>query len=121
MLVPMCEDCFKKFSCIACLDCYKESSEFRPKRPIPPIQGDLPIREYFKLFEVFTIGSGISKDNPGLKTMFINGLSDESKKEIREIPFGAVRPIEYIVAYLANVEDYKHIIFGEKNVNIIEQ
>lgn len=112
MLVPMCEDCFKKFSCIACIACYKESSELRPKKPMPPIQGDLPIRDYFKLFEGFILISGISKDNPGLKTIFINGLSDENKKEIREISFGDVRPIEHIVAYLANVEDYKHIIFG---------
>src|SRR3954468_16711222 len=67
MLVPMCEDCFKKFSCIACIACYKESSELRPKKPMPPIQGDLPIRDYFKLFEGFILITGISKDNPGLK------------------------------------------------------
>jgi hypothetical protein len=112
MLVPLCEDCFKKFSCIACLDCYKESSKFRPKTPIPPIQGNLPIQEYFKLFETFISVSCISKDHPGLKMIFINGLSDENKEEVRELPFGAVRPIENIVAYLASVEDFKRTVFG---------
>ena len=110
MLVPLCEDCFKKFSCIACLDCYKESSKFRPKKLPPPIQGNLPIQEYFKLFETFILGSGISKDHPGLKTIFINGLSDENKEEVRELPFGAIRSIENIVAYLASVEDFKRTI-----------
>jgi hypothetical protein len=112
MLVPICEDCFKKFSCIACLDCYKESSKFRPKILTLPIQGDLPIQEYFKLFEAFILVSGISKDHLGLKFIFINGLSDENKEEVREMPFGAVHPIENIVAYLAIVEDFKRSIFG---------
>src|ERR1051325_4047813 len=112
MLVPICEDCFKKFSCIACLDCYKESDKLRPKMPMPPIQGDLPIQEYFKLFETFISVLGANKDNPILKIIFIDGLTNENKKEVREIPFSAVRPIENIVAYLAIVEDFKRTIFG---------
>ena len=82
MLVPICEECFKKFSCIAYLDCYKESSELRPKMLIPPIQGDLPIREYFKLFKTFTLALSISINNPKLNTIFINGLTNENKEEV---------------------------------------
>ena len=106
MLGQLCEECFNKFSCIAYLDCYRSSSKFRP----PPIQGNLPIQEYFKLFETFILGSGISKDHLGLKMIFINGLSDENKEEVRELPFGAIRLIENIVAYLASVEDFKRTI-----------
>ena len=122
MLVPMCEECFRKFSCIACIDCYKGSSEFRPKLPLSPTQGDnMPIKEYLKLFEAYIVVLGLNEDHPGLKNIFISGLTYENKKELERLPFLSEPSLEHVVAYLSEVEAFKRSIMKYAEGNSVEE
>src|SRR6266498_1519755 len=54
----------------------------KPKVPPPPTQGDLSIKDYFRIFKAYIICLGVSPDGEFAKEQFINGLSAESKAKI---------------------------------------
>jgi len=108
MLVSICEECYKKIVA---------------KKTLPsfPCQGhDMPIKEYFKLFQMYLVALGESIDTEKRNRLFITGLSKENRNEIGRLPFLGDRLqtdegfIENTVLYLSSVEDYKNVIFGKR-------
>ena|SRR6266498_2944898 len=72
----------------------------KPKVPPPPTQGDLSIKDYFRIFKAYIICLGVSPDGEFAKEQFINGLSAESKPATNE----ALPYISYLVTYLSGVK-----------------
>ena len=111
MLLPICEECYKKI--IATKD--------RSVAPFPDQGPGMPIKEYHKLFQVYVLGAGYHDIGTEKKNkLFVYGLSDENKEELRQLPFLEVRLktedfIENTVLYLSEVEHFKSVIFGRKD------
>ena len=103
----ICEECIKKLGPIASMP--------------PPVQGSMPIRKYFEIFQFFLTCLGIdSNDNPArnilINDIFIRGLSVENREIVRRDLNGAPPgrlEIKDITSYLATIEDFKCTIFGE--------
>lgn len=109
MLVPICEECYKKIVAKKAL-------------PLFPCQGpDMPIKEYLKLFQMYLVTLGESIDTEKRNRLFVHGLSNENRNEIGMLPFISARLkadegfIENTVLYLSSVEDYKNVIFGKRD------
>ena len=107
MLVPICEKCFEKFV------------KKRSIVPLPMQEPGMPVKEYFKLFEMFITVECVPINSVPARNIFIHGLSNENKEEVKNLSLGSLsRPIDenYIrdlVNYLSSVEDFKHTILGK--------
>jgi hypothetical protein len=73
-----------------------------------PMQVDIPVKDYFELFIVYTLTSGLRLDSELAKTRFVAGLSPENKHELES--FNRLPSIPDIVTYLSAVEDFKRTI-----------
>lgn len=100
MLVPICEECFEKF--------VKERAE----KPPPKQEAGMSVKEYYKLFLVYALASGIPINSIPARKLFITGLSEENKKGIRRFTSIHDRSISDMVCYLSNVEAFRKVIFG---------
>lgn len=100
MLVPICEECFKKFV-----------KEMIVKMP-PKQKSGMPVKEYYKLFLVYASSLCVLIDSTSAREQFVAGLSEENKKEVRS--FGSIhnQSISDMVCYLATLEDFRKVIFG---------
>ena len=78
------------------------------KTILRPMQVDIPVKDYFELFKVYALTSGLRLDSELSKTKFVSGLSPENKQELKS--FNRLPSIPDIVAYLSAVEDFKRII-----------
>ena len=109
MLVPICEECFKKF--------------VRERSIIPFLKQEpgMPVKEYFKRFEMFILGNCIPINSVPARNIFIDGLTSENKEEVKHLSLGSLSRtidenyIKDLVNYLSSVEDFKAVIFGKKN------
>ena len=110
MLVPICEECFKKF--------------IRKRTIIPPPKQEpgMPVKEYFKQFEMFVLGECIPINSAPARNIFIDGLTNENKEEVKRLSLGFLSRtidenyIKDLVNYLSSVEDFKDVIFGKKDL-----
>jgi len=106
MLVPICEECYKK--------------QVRSRVGFFPYQApDMPIKKYLELFQMYLAGCG-DIETLRKNILFVHGLSDENKKEAGRLPFIEARLntedfIKDIMLYLSEVEHYKDVIFGKKD------
>ena len=91
--MPVCDQCREELKTI-----------------LKPMQVDIPVKDYFELFKVYALTSGLRLDSELAKTRFVASLSPENRRELES--FNRLPSISDIVAYLSAVEDFKHIILN---------
>lgn len=118
MLVPICEECFEKF--------VKERAEKPPPKqeagmPVkervnllsPKQEPGMPVKEYYELFQAFILLKCIPINSFSARILFIAGLSEENKKEVRRFTsLHNDRSISDMICYLSSVEAFRKTIFG---------
>ena len=84
---------------------------------LPPEQEPgMPVKEYYKLFQAFILLKCIPINSFSARILFIAGLSEENKKEVRRFTsLHNDRSISDMVCYLSNLEDFRSVIFGKKD------
>jgi hypothetical protein len=108
MLVPICEKCYKKF--------VATKTKLSPPRQDP----NMPIKEYFKLFQIYIVTLDDFIDIEAINNLFINGLSEKNKQKIGNfLSLHNVRPIDRsftikFVSYLEYIEEL-HKVFDCTN------
>ena len=108
MLVPICEECYKKIVA-------------RARIPSPCQDPGMPIKEYLKIFQIHLVGLGNIIDTEAKNRLFVQGLSDENKEEVGKLAFLSARLktedfIKNTVCYLSSIEDFKNVIFGKGDI-----
>jgi hypothetical protein len=111
MLLPICEECYKKIVAT------KARSILAPA---PCQEPGMPIKEYHKLFQSYLVALGESIDTERKNRLFVYGLSDENREEVGNLAFLSARFktedfIENTVVYLSEMEYFKSVIFGKKD------
>ena len=91
--MPVCDQCREELKTI-----------------LRPMQVDIPVKDYFELFKVYALTSGLRLDGELAKTRFVASLSPENRHELGS--FNRLPSISDIVAYLSAIEDFKHIILN---------
>ena len=69
LLVPICEECYKK-------------NVARARIPFPYQDPGTPIKEYLKIFQIYLLGFCNNIDTEAKNRLFVHGLSDKNKEEI---------------------------------------
>ena len=109
MLVPVCKECYEKII------------NQRKHIATSPCQGsDVSVKEYFESFKQYLSDVSIPINSILAKELFIDGLSEENKKEVYRLLRFNDRPVDatYImdlVCYLSSLEDFRDTIFGKKD------
>jgi hypothetical protein len=128
LLVPICEECFKKIieereSKVPERNSEKKDEDPIRERPIipPPKQEPgMSVKEYFRRFEIYIFGMDLPIDTENKNILFVHGLSDENNAEVANLPFLSDRFesedfISNTVCYLSSIEDFKNAVFGKKS------
>ena len=93
--MPVCDQCREELKTI-----------------LRPMQVDIPVKDYFELFKVYALTSGLRLDGELAKTRFVVSLSPENRRELEF--FNRLPSISDIVAYLSAVEDFKRIVLDAR-------
>jgi len=102
-----------------CEDCLKKHAREITGLPWPKQDSSMPIKEYFELFSICCMVTGIPLDTRIARDLFVHGLTTENEEEYVMAPIPPSRPVDEnyltdLVNYLSSVEAFKRNIFKAK-------